>query len=686
MVCCAVWLLAAVEPRAAPVFVDFGSAAPSTGTKANNLTSSALNTSLTGLKDSNGVTTGISLSITDNFHTLSNFNNGYTTVAGAAATAGFTGAMARDYFLLNNDPLTPGGETSPSAGIRFSGLTTGQSYTLTILSSRNDPTGPRLLDVTLTGETSVSGSIDGTNNNSAVLELTTTATAGGTLDCSFAAHVGSIYAHVNALKLTPPTLANEIPGARFITWAGAPRVGGMVTGDYSYLDTNGDAESGTTRRWERASDAAGTDAQIISGANSTTYVLQAADAGKYLRYVVTPGAATGATPGLASPSDWHGPVVTAGAFGSFHIGNSFTRWGHIPLQLVNLAAATGGAHAGHGQLNDEQGLQYQWENRLATSDVQEGGPSAPELATGTWDTVVLQPQSREWQPASLGTFTTYAQNFYNLANASGTGVYLYAYWPYLSESPSLQTSIDAAFEQVRASISTGTVPARVIPVGAAFKAVSDAITAGTITGITRPDLYQDEIHPSTLGYYLSSLVHYATLRQQSPVGLPAQGINADPLLNNTISIDPTLAGKFQVIAWDTARRLGTSGVTAGRFATWAKNLPPGQQGVADIPFADGTPNLTRYAFGLSTTGADPGIGRLPACVTAAEGQIAMEYRLGADAEDAGVLTIPEWSGDLVTWTQPPPTGLITTRTGELVHLEFPVSGSQVFLRVRVAMP
>mgnify|MGYP000588394501 CR=1 FL=1 len=40
-----------------------------------------------------------------------------------------------------------------------------------------------------------------------------------------------------------------------------------------------------------ASDAAGGGAHTISGATSSTYVLQAADAGKFLRYVVTPGAA-----------------------------------------------------------------------------------------------------------------------------------------------------------------------------------------------------------------------------------------------------------------------------------------------------------------------------------------------------------------------------------------------------------
>ncbi|MDP3850713.1 MAG: hypothetical protein Q8Q59_09435 [Luteolibacter sp.] len=682
--CCATApLFVLVNLHAAPVLVDLGSASPSSG-PVNNLTDSAMNSSIAGLKDNAGATTGISLRITDAFHSITNLNNGRSTLAGAAATAGFTAAMSQDYFLLNNEPF--GGESTHEAAVRFSGLVAGQSYRLSVYSSRDDLVGPRLLGVTLQGATTEAGMIEGTNNNSNVLELTSVATSGATLDCYFEAITGSKYAHINALRLTPLPAENSVPVASDVAWVGAPRVGGTVTGSYLFGDADGDAETGTTTHWERANDAAGSGAQAISRATATSYLSQEADAGKYLRYVVTPGAATGATPGFPASSAWRGPMAAAAAIGTFHVGNSFTRWGNVPQQLVNHAAAAGGAHAALAQLTDGQNLAYQWANRFAYSPVQHGVPSAPELVTGTWDALVLQAQSREWLPASLAAFTANAQNFQNLASAHGTPVYLYAFWPYLSEPATLQTNIDAAFEQVRAAISSGNAPAHIIPVGAAFKAVSDAITAGSITGITRASLYQDEIHPSTLGFYLSSLVHYATLRRQSPVGLPAQGINAAEAFDNLIAIDPTLAAKFQIIAWDTARHLGTSGITAGRFATWADDLPDGQQGMADIPFADGVPNLTRYAFGLSTTGQDAGSGRLPACVTTEEGHIALEYRLGADAEDAGVLTFPEWSEDLVTWTHPAPAGLMTTRNGEHVRLDFPAGETQVFLRVRVAMP
>lgn len=53
---------------------------------------------------------------------------------------------------------------------------------------------------------------------------------------------------------------------------------------------------------------------------------------------------------------------------------------------------------------------------------------------------------------------------------------------------------------------------------------------------------------------------------------------------------------------------------------------------------------------------------------------------------AGVTTRWEWSDNLATWAQTPPTGLVTTRNGELMRLEFPASGSSVFFRVRAMMP
>lgn len=680
-----VLLLAPTKLKASSLFIDCGSSTPSGGSTVNNLTSGALDNSLTALKDDTGATTSIALTITDSFHSLNSLSNGFTSVTGAAATAGFTGAMAQDYLLLNN--LEIDGETNPQATVRFSGLVAGQSYTLTILSSRDDVIGTRFLDATLAGATSVAGSVDATANNSAVIVLTTTATPEGTLDCNFIARSGSNAAPVNALKLSV-TSASDVPVASLVSGSGAPRVGGMLTGAYQYSDSDGDAESGTTHRWELANDAAGTGVQTIAGATGTTYTLQTADAGKYLRYVVTPGAASGPTPGFTSPSVWNGPVMAAGTLSSFHVGNSFTRWGSVHQQVMNLTAAAGGSHASRAQLTDTQSLAYQWDNRFANSTVQEGVPSGPELATGTWDVLVVQPQSHEWMMDSVASFTTYAQNFYNLADANGTRVYLYAYWNYLDELPLdfYQPMIDARFEQVRAAISTGAKPACVIPVGAAFKTVCDGITAGAITGITRNALYRDNLHPSDLGYYLSSLVHYATLRQKSPVGLPAQGINSDPDLNNSVAIDPYLAAKFQAIAWDTARFLGTSGVTAGRFATWAKDLPTGQQGFADTPFGDGVSNLARYAFGISKTGPDPGTGRFPQWATAPVGKLAVEYRLGTDAEDAGVITLQQWSNDLANWTQPPPQGLLTSRSGELVRLEFPTGSTPVFFRVLATLP
>ncbi|MBP6864059.1 MAG: chitobiase/beta-hexosaminidase C-terminal domain-containing protein [Candidatus Didemnitutus sp.] len=91
----------------------------------------------------------------------------------------------------------------------------------------------------------------------------------------------------------------------------------------------------------------------------------------------------------------------------------------------------------------------------------------------------------------------------------------------------------------------------------------------------------------------------------------------------------------------------SSGVS---FADWAADLGlTGEDALPDAtPFADGLPNLVRYAMNLD---AEPLPSHLPAVSTLSiEGatHVALEYRQRKDA--GGVMLIPEWSVDLETWT------------------------------------
>ncbi|MFY0591765.1 Ig-like domain-containing protein [Roseivirga sp.] len=82
------------------------------------------------------------------------------------------------------------------------------------------------------------------------------------------------------------TIVNP-PMANNVAISGTAAIGQQLTGSYSYSDPQSNAESGTTFRWFMADDANGTGKTAISSATTTTYTVQAADAGKFLVFEVT---------------------------------------------------------------------------------------------------------------------------------------------------------------------------------------------------------------------------------------------------------------------------------------------------------------------------------------------------------------------------------------------------------------
>ena len=94
---------------------------------------------------------------------------------------------------------------------------------------------------------------------------------------------------------TPPTASS-------VSISGAPQVGQVLTGSYTYADTEGDLEGASTFRWLR-------DNVAIAGATAQSYALVAADEGALIRLQVTPVAQSGPSPGLAVTSAAVGPVT-----------------------------------------------------------------------------------------------------------------------------------------------------------------------------------------------------------------------------------------------------------------------------------------------------------------------------------------------------------------------------------------
>ena len=109
--------------------------------------------------------------------------------------------------------------------------------------------------------------------------------------------------HVEYSTESPPP-PNTAPTASNVTITGTARVGLVLTGSYTYVDADGDAQGTSTYRWLR-------DGTPISGATAQTYSLVAADEGTLIRFEVTPRAATGASPGAPVLSPTVGPVAGA---------------------------------------------------------------------------------------------------------------------------------------------------------------------------------------------------------------------------------------------------------------------------------------------------------------------------------------------------------------------------------------
>ena len=102
--------------------------------------------------------------------------------------------------------------------------------------------------------------------------------------------------------VTPDPNPTTPPTASSVFISGAPQVGQVLTGSYTYADTEGDLEGASTFRWLR-------DRTPIAGATAQTYTLVVADQGAMVSFEVTPVAQSGPSPGLAVVSAAVGPVT-----------------------------------------------------------------------------------------------------------------------------------------------------------------------------------------------------------------------------------------------------------------------------------------------------------------------------------------------------------------------------------------
>ncbi len=114
---------------------------------------------------------------------------------------------------------------------------------------------------------------------------------------------------------------NSAPLATTVGQTGTAAVGQTMTGGYTYSDVDGDLEGNSIFKWYRSDDSNGTNEAQITGVSGKIYLMQTADANKYIRFSVTPMAQTGTTLGHeVKASGYAGPVTSASA----NCGSPFT--------------------------------------------------------------------------------------------------------------------------------------------------------------------------------------------------------------------------------------------------------------------------------------------------------------------------------------------------------------------------
>jgi hypothetical protein len=113
---------------------------------------------------------------------------------------------------------------------------------------------------------------------------------------------------VTSTVWTGPVLANSAPSASSVTITGSLNVNGVLTGHYTYSDSEGDIESGSSFEWLSSFTSGGT-YTAIPFENSISHQITMGEQGMYFKFSVTPKAATGTTMGTKdTTASYEGPA------------------------------------------------------------------------------------------------------------------------------------------------------------------------------------------------------------------------------------------------------------------------------------------------------------------------------------------------------------------------------------------
>jgi hypothetical protein len=186
------------------------------------------------------------------------------------------------------------------------------------------------------------------------------------------------------------------------------------------------------------------------------------------------------------------------------VGNSFTSRNNLPGLIIGLAAARGVTveskliSAGGASLRQHLNA----------------GKALAEIASGGYDTVVLQEQST-LPIKSPDRFRASARDFGEAIGAAGARTALYLTWA-RRNAPETQKALTDAYGA--AAVELG---ATLVPVGMVWERF--------LAQYDEPALHDDDnSHPALAGSYLAACVFLIALLEEDPVGIdvPVKGLDA----------------------------------------------------------------------------------------------------------------------------------------------------------------
>lgn len=262
-------------------------------------------------------------------------------------------------------------------------------------------------------------------------------------------------------------------------------------------------------------------------------------------------------------------------------------------------------------------LKHNWDNGAKT-DVN----ARDVLAKGETDVLILTEAIPLQNHLDWSGSVEFAQKYYDLAIAArpDTRVYLQETWHDLRSGTGVEVPYDdsgdipwrdrldqdlskwqSIVDAVNAARPEGAPAMVLIPAGQAMAHLSDLIQQGELGAVNDiRDLFSDDIHPNDLGFYFLTMLQYAVITGESPVGLPHR--LSDPWGQPYRTPNAQLAERFQSIAWEVAEgqtELAPPPPAPVTRAATEDTAPIVQADVAPAPTVVNTSGPVPMAIGLS---------------------------------------------------------------------------------------